>query len=53
MLRDLYVAAGSLPRTGAEELAAGGDLAAGREDGAVIDLMRGAKAEKYMNCNSE
>jgi len=45
MLRDLYVAAGSLPRTGAEELAAGSDLAAGRKDGAVIDLMRGAKAE--------
>ncbi len=45
MLRALYVAGRSLPRTGAEELAAGSDLAAGKTDGAVIDLVGSEEAE--------
>src|SRR5256885_1387180 len=35
----------SPPRTGAEELAAGGDLTAGRKDGAVVGFVRGEEAE--------
>jgi len=35
----------ALPRTGAEELAAGGALSAGETEGGVVDLERSAKAE--------
>ena len=45
MLSALYVADRSLPRTGAKELAAGSDLAAEREDGAVTNLEGRAEAE--------
>lgn len=45
MLLDLYISDRSLPRTGAGELAAGSDLAAGRSDGAVIDFVGSAEVE--------
>ena len=37
----------SLPRTGAEELAAGSDLSAGARGGGVVDFVRSAKAESF------
>ena len=37
----------SLPRTGAEELAAGSDLSAGAEDGGVVDFVRSVKAKPF------
>lgn len=47
MLHALKVADRSLPRTGAEELATGSDLLAGRKDGLVIDFVRSAEAEAF------
>ncbi len=47
MLYDLEVADRSLPRTGAEELAAGSDLSAGRKDGLVVDIVRGEEAVAF------
>ena len=47
MLYDLNVADRSLPRTGAEELAAGSDLSAGRKDGLVVDIVRGEEAVAF------
>src|SRR5258708_28356091 len=48
-IEELYsareVADRSLPRTGAEELAAGSDRSAGRKDGAEVDFVRGEEAE--------
>ena len=41
------VADRSLPRTGAEELAAGSDLAAGATDGAGVDFVRSAESEAF------
>src|SRR5262245_37306746 len=43
--RVIVIAGRSLPRTGAEELAAGSDLAAGETGGLIVDFVRGAKAE--------
>jgi hypothetical protein len=47
MLYTLKVAGRSLPRTGAEELAAGSDLSAGWKDGGVIDFVGSTKAEAF------
>lgn len=43
--RNKVLADRSLPRTGAEELAAGSDLSAGRKDGAVVELVGSEEAE--------
>ena len=37
----------SLPRTGAEELAAGSDLSAGRKDGLVVDIVRSEESMAF------